>query len=68
MNKDIIYIVSLLLIIINYILYNKTNLPLYIHHPIFKLIFMICLVVILEYNIYIGFFIAMSYLIINNYK
>lgn len=66
MNKDIIYIVSLLLIIINYILYNKTSLPVYIHHPIFKLIFMICLVVILEYNIYIGFFIAMSYLIINN--
>ena len=65
MNKDIIYIVSLLLIIINYILYNKNNLPVYIHNPIFKLIFMTCLIIVLEYNIYIGFFIAMSYLIIN---
>lgn len=68
MNKDIVYIVSLLLIIINYILYNKKTLPLYVDSPIFKIIFMICITLILEYNIYIGFFIVMSYLIINNHN
>jgi len=66
MNKDIVYIVSLILIIINCIIYKKTVLPNYKNNIIFKLIFLLCITIVLHYNIYIGFILSTTYLIINN--
>jgi hypothetical protein len=65
-NKDIVYIVSFILIILNCIILNNNNRPFYTKHPLFHFIFMLCLVVILEYNIYIGFFVTVTYLNINS--
>ena len=66
MNKDLVYLISFILIIINTIIVNKKQLPLYTKTILFRLVFMICLVIVLEYNIFIGFFVALSYLLINN--
>ena len=60
-NKDIVYIVSFILIIINCIVYNKQKLPYYKNYVIFKFIFLSCLTIILHYNIYIGFFLGITY-------
>jgi len=65
-NKDIVYIVSFGLIIFNSIILNNKKIPFYTKHPLFHIIFMLCLVIILEYNIYIGFFVAVTYLNINS--
>ena len=66
MNKDIVYIISLILIIINCIIYKKTILPKYKKNIIFKLILLLCIMIVLHYNIYIGFVLSTTYLIINN--
>ena len=66
MNKDLVYLISFILIIINTIIVNKKEIPLYTKTILFRLVFMICLVVVLNYNIFIGFFVALSYLLINN--
>jgi hypothetical protein len=66
MNKDLVYLISFILIIINTIIVNKKQIPLYTKTILFRLVFMICLVVVLNYNIFIGFFVALSYLLINN--
>lgn len=66
MNKDLVYLISFILIIINTIIVNKKQLPLYTKTILFRIVFMICLVIVLEYNIFIGFFLALSYLLINN--
>ena len=66
-NKDIVYILSFILIIINCIIYNKQKLPNYTNSIIFKLLFVSCLTIVLHYNIYIGFFLGITYVnIINN--
>jgi len=61
-NKDIVYIVSFILIVINCIIYNKEKLPYYKNSILFKLIFLTCLTIMLHYNIYIGFFLSITYL------
>ena len=63
-NRDIVYIVSFVLILVNLVLINKDEkrMPLYTKSPIFHLIYMICLVVSLKKNIYIGFFVGLTYL------
>lgn len=61
-NKDVVYIVSFILIIINSIIYNITNIPTYTNTIMFKLIFLICTTIILHYNIYIVFFLCITYL------
>ena len=66
MNKDFVYLISFILIIINTIIVNKKQIPLYTKTILFRLVFMICLVIVLNYNIFIGFFVALSYLLINN--
>ena len=63
-NKDIIYIVCFILIIINCIIYNKHELPIYINSPIFKLIFLICTTILSYLNIYIGVFLGITFLTI----
>ena len=62
-NKDIVYIVCFILIIINCILYKKTN-PLYINNPIFKILFLICTILLSYLNIYIGTFLGITFLTI----
>ena len=66
MNKDLVYLISFILIIINTLIVNKKQLPLYTKTKLFRFVFLICLVIVLEYNIFIGFFVALSYLLINN--
>ena len=63
--KDQTYIASFIIIVLNVILYKKEKLPSYTKKPLFQLIYLLCLLVILDYNNIIGFFIAMTYLIIN---
>ena len=65
-NKDIVYICCLILIIVNCVLDLKTKLPFYTKNWFFRLLYLTCMVVILYYNIYIGFFIALIYLGINS--
>jgi len=64
-NKDIVYIVCFILIIINCIIYNKPNKPNYITHPLFKLIFIVCLTIVAHYSLYIGVFLGITFLTIN---
>ena len=63
-NKDIVYIVCFILIIINCIIYNNTERPIYINNPIFKLIFLICTTILAYLNIYIGTFLGITFLTI----
>jgi hypothetical protein len=62
-NKDIVYIVCFILIIINCILYKKTK-PVYINTPIFKILFLICTILLSYLNIYIGTFLGITFLTI----
>jgi len=66
MNKDLVYLISLILIIINTIIVNKKSLPVYTKTILFRIVFLICFMIILKYNIFIGFFVGLSYLFINN--
>ena len=63
--KDQTYIASFIIILLNVLLYKKRKLPPYTKKPFFQLIFLLSLLVILDYNNIIGFFLAMTYLIIN---
>jgi len=63
-NKDVVYIVSLILIIINCIIYDK-ELPNYTKTIYFHILFLICTLAILHENIYLGFFLGVTYLNIN---
>jgi len=63
-NKDIVYIVCFILILINCILYNKQNKPIYINNPIFKLIFLFCIMILSYLNIYIATFLGITFLTI----
>jgi len=61
-NKDIVYIVCFILIIINCIIYSKNNIPTYTKSIIFKIIFLLCMLVISNYNLYIGTFLGITFL------
>jgi len=64
-NKDIVYILCFILIIINCIIYNKNNIPLYTKTPLFKLIFLLCILIIANYNLYIATFLSITFLNLN---
>ena len=63
-NKDIVYIVCFILILINSILYNKQQKPIYVNNPIFKLVFLLCIMILSYLNIYIATFLAITFLTI----
>jgi hypothetical protein len=63
-NKDIVYIVCFILIIINCIIYTNHERPIYINNSIFKLIFLICTTILSYLNIYIGTFLGITFLTI----
>lgn len=65
-NKDFIYLICFLIIICNTIIYNKNELPRYSYSKTFRILLLsLCVFIIFE-NIYIGLFLAMTYLIIND--
>jgi len=63
-NKDIVYIVCFILILLNCILYNIKIRPKYIHNPIFKLLFLLYIMTLSNLNIYIATFFAITFLTI----
>ena len=60
-NKDIVYIICFILIIVNCIIYNAEK-PVYVKHPIFKILFLVCTTILSYLNIYIGVFLGITYL------
>ena len=63
-NKDIVYIVCFLLIVINCLIYNY-DVPEFFESNIFKLILLILLLIVANKNIYIGFFLGITFLSLN---
>ena len=63
-NKDIVYIVCFLLIVINCLLYNY-EVPVFLESNIFKLILLILILIMANKNIYIGFFLGITFLSLN---
>ena len=69
MNKDLIYILCSLLIIVNIIMSNKNEFPFYINSNYFNILFLLLIVIILlsdKNNIYFGLFLSITYLIVNS--
>jgi hypothetical protein len=66
-NKDLIYLICVLIIFCNVIIYNKTKneFPKYSFNYLYKIIFLLLVVFIIMKNIYVGLFLSMTYLIIN---
>jgi len=63
-NKDIVYIVCFLLIVINCLIYNY-DVPEFLESTIFKLILLILILIMAHKNIYIGFFLGITFLSLN---
>jgi len=63
-NKDIVYIVCFILILINCIVYNKKTKPPYINNFLFKLVFLFCIMILSYLNIYISTFLGIIFLTI----
>ena len=63
-NKDIVYIVCFILIVINCLIYNY-NVPEFLESNIFKLILLILILIMANKNIYIGFFLGITFLSLN---
>ena len=63
-NKDIVYIVCFILIVINCLIY-KYDVPDFLESNIFKLILLILTVIMANKNIYIGFFLGITFLSLN---
>ena len=63
-NKDIVYIVCFLLIVINSLIYNN-DIPDFLESNIFKLILLVLTVIMANKNIYIGFFLGITFLSLN---
>ena len=64
-NKDVVYIACFILIIINCLIYNSNELPEFIGSPLFKAIYLILILVIANINIYIGLFLGITFLSLN---
>ena len=64
-NRDVVYIISLILIIVNIVILNKKQFPKYTGTSVFNLVFLLCSIIVLHKNIYIGFFVLLTYLNIN---
>ena len=63
-NKDIVYIVCFILIVINCLIYNY-DVPEFLESNIFKLILLILIFKNSNKNIYIGFFLGITFLSLN---
>lgn len=65
MNKDILYLISFVLILINYMLltYDKFKIK---NNLIVKTILLFIIVYVLNYNIYLGILTGMTYLSLNH--
>jgi hypothetical protein len=63
-NKDIVYIVCFILIVINCLVYTY-DVPEFLESNIFKLILLILTVIMANKNIYIGFFLGITFLSLN---
>jgi len=63
-NKDIVYIVCFILIVINCLIYNY-DVPEFLESNIFKLILLILILIMANKNIYIGFFLGITFLSLN---
>ena len=63
-NKDIVYVGCFILIIINYLIYNN-DLPEFIESPLFKAIYLVLTLIMANINIYIGLFLGITFLSLN---
>jgi hypothetical protein len=64
-NKDIVYIGCFILIVINCLIYNSNDLPEFIESPLFKAIYLVLILIIANINIYIGLFLGITFLSLN---
>ena len=64
-NKDIVYIVCFILIVINCLIYNSYDFPEFIDSPLFKAIYLVLTLIISNINIYIGLFLGITFLSLN---
>lgn len=62
MNSDIVYILCFIIVILNCIIFKKKTFPKYINAVEFKLIYLLSLLVIINYDLYIGTFLGITYL------
>ena len=63
MNKDILYLLSLILVIINYILITHNRFK--TKNTIINLILLLLIVYVAHYNIYLGFLLSITFLSLN---
>ena len=63
-NKDIVYIVCFILIVINCLVYTY-DVPEFLESNIFKLILLVLILIMANQNIYIGFFLGITFLSLN---
>ena len=64
-NKDIVYIFSFLLIILNLVIYNKDVPDYFKNNIVFKLIFLLLILYLAHINIYLGVFLGITFLSLN---
>ena len=64
-NKDIVYIICFIIIIINCLIYNSNKVPDFIDSPLFKAIYLGLILIIANINIYIGLFLGITFLSLN---
>jgi hypothetical protein len=64
-NKDIVYIFSFLLIIINLLIYKREVPEYFKNNIVFKLIFLIWILYLAHINIYLGVFLGITFLSLN---
>ena len=63
-NKDFTYIVIFIIIILSSIISQKKQLPEYVNNIVFDVIMLSIIIILLSFNIYIGFFVTYAYLLI----
>ena len=63
-NKDFTYIVIFIIIILSSIISQKKQLPEYVNNIAFDIVMLSVIIILLSFNIYIGFFVTYSYLLI----
>lgn len=64
-NKDIVYIFSFLLIIVNLLIYKNDTPEYFKNNVLFKLIFLMCILYLSHINIYLGVFLGITFLSLN---
>ena len=61
-NKDFTYIVIFIIIILSSIISQKKQLPEYVNNIAFDIVMLSVIIILLSFNIYIGFFVTYAYL------